>query len=114
HRGRVGVRQLDLLVIDEAGQFSLAATIATALSAKRLLLLGDPQQLPQVSEGIHPAPVDGSALGHIIGQEDVLPEAYGYFLPESRRMDEAVTRPVSRLSYAGRLRSHAATAGRRL
>ncbi len=33
---------LDLLVIDEAGQFSLANTLAVARSANRLLLLGDP------------------------------------------------------------------------
>ncbi|NLF05909.1 MAG: TM0106 family RecB-like putative nuclease, partial [Actinomycetales bacterium] len=51
---------LDLLVIDEAGQFSLAHTIAVGVSAKNLLLLGDPQQLPQVSQGTHPEPVDGS------------------------------------------------------
>jgi uncharacterized protein len=35
---------LDLLVIDEAGQFSLASTIAVSVAAPRLLLLGDPQQ----------------------------------------------------------------------
>ena len=45
---------LDLLVIDEAGQFSLANTLAVARAAKRLLLLGDPQQLPQVTQGAHP------------------------------------------------------------
>lgn len=43
---RVDRDGLDLLVIDEAGQFSLASTIAVAAGAKRLLLLGDPQQLP--------------------------------------------------------------------
>jgi len=114
NRKRVLPRQLDLLVIDEAGQFSLANTIATALSAKRVLLLGDPQQLPQVSQGIHPAPVDGSALGHIIGGHAVLPSDYGYFLAESRRMDAAVTEQVSRLAYDGQLRSHASTQGRHL
>ncbi|MEO7147925.1 MAG: DEAD/DEAH box helicase, partial [Terrimesophilobacter sp.] len=114
NRKRVGEQQLDLLVIDEAGQFSLANTIGVAMSAKRILLLGDPQQLPQVSQGIHPAPVDGSALGHVIGGLSVLPDAYGYFLEESRRMDEAVTAPVSRLSYDGQLRSHASTRGRML
>jgi uncharacterized protein len=46
---------LDLLVIDEAGQFSLASTIAVSVAAPRLLLLGDPQQLPQVSQGTHPS-----------------------------------------------------------
>lgn len=111
---RFDERQLDLLVIDEAGQFSLANTIAAAASARRVLLLGDPQQLPQVSQGIHPAPVDGSALGHLIGGASVLPEWAGYFLPESRRMDAAVTAAVSALSYDGALRSHPSTRERRL
>jgi uncharacterized protein len=54
---------LDLLVVDEAGQFSVANTVAVARAARRLLLLGDPQQLPQVSKGRHPEPaVAGSAL----------------------------------------------------
>jgi uncharacterized protein len=44
----------------------------------------------------------------------VLPDDYGYFLAESRRMDAAVTRPVSRLAYDGQLRSHPSTIGRRL
>jgi uncharacterized protein len=114
NRKRVQASQLDLLVIDEAGQFSLANTIGVAASAKRILLLGDPQQLPQVSQGIHPAPVDGSALGHVIGGLSVLPDDFGYFLEESRRMDETVTRPVSLLSYDGLLRSHASTEGRML
>ncbi|HXD28203.1 MAG TPA: TM0106 family RecB-like putative nuclease [Arthrobacter sp.] len=54
---------LDLLVIDEAGQFSLANTLAVSRAAARLLLLGDPRQLPQVTQGTHPEPVDESALG---------------------------------------------------
>jgi uncharacterized protein len=111
---RVDRDQLDLLVIEEAGQFSLANTIAVGVAAKRLLLLGDPQQLPQVSQGIHPAPVDGSALGHIGGGHDVLPHELGYFLAESRRMDAAVTAPVSRLAYEGALRSHETTRVRSL
>src|SRR5690606_14957615 len=63
---RVGRRALDLLVVDEAGQFSLASTVAVSMAARRLLLLGDPQQPPQVSQGTHPAPVDTSALGWLM------------------------------------------------
>jgi predicted RecB family nuclease len=103
---RMPRRSLDLLVIDEAGQFSLAATIASAVSARNLLLLGDPQQLPQVSQGLHPEPVDGSALGWISDGHDVLPPDLGYFLPASRRMHPAVTAPVSELSYEGALHAH--------
>ncbi len=63
NEGTIPRRSLDLLVVDEAGQFSLAPTIASSIAATRLLLLGDPQQLPQVSQGSHPEPVDQSALG---------------------------------------------------
>lgn len=111
---RVGRRSLDLLVIDEAGQFSLAATIAASVSAQNLLLLGDPQQLPQVSQGTHPEPIDGSALGYLSEGHDVLPAELGYFLAETRRLHPALAEPVSRLSYEGRLRAHPSTAERRL
>jgi len=103
---RLPRRSLDLLVIDEAGQFSLAATIASSVAARNLLLLGDPQQLPQVSQGNHPEPVDASALGWVADGHDVLPAEYGYFLAESRRMHPAVAEPVSHLSYDGELHSH--------
>jgi predicted RecB family nuclease len=97
---------LDLLVIDEAGQYSLASTIAAAVSAQRLLLLGDPQQLPQVSQGTHPEPVDTSALGWLTDGHNVLPPELGYFLAVSWRMHPAVCLPVSKLSYEGKLASH--------
>jgi len=103
---RVPRRSLDLLVIDEAGQFSLASTIAASVAARNLLLLGDPQQLPQVSQGTHPEPVDGSALGWVSAGHDVLPVELGFFLPQTRRMHPALAEPVSRLSYEGRLTAH--------
>ena len=97
---------LDLLVIEEAGQFNLANTIAVAATARNLLLLGDPQQLPQVSQGTHPEPVDESALGWLIEGNHTLPPERGYFLAHSHRMHPAVCAAVSRLSYDGRLRSN--------
>ncbi|GGH50000.1 TM0106 family RecB-like putative nuclease [Microbacterium album] len=106
HEARVPRGSLDLLVIDEAGQFSLASTIAVSLAAPRLLLLGDPQQLPQVSQGTHPEPVDTSALGWVMDGEQVIPATHGYFLARSRRMHPRVARAVSDLSYAGRLAAY--------
>ncbi len=112
--GRVPRRSLDLLVVDEAGQFSLAATVAVGVVARSLLLLGDPQQLPQVSQGRHPEPVDGSALGWVSAGHDVLPPEYGYFLAETRRMHPALAEAVSGLSYEGRLHAHPSAALRSL
>lgn len=111
---RVPRGSLDLLVVDEAGQFSLASTVAVGVAAKNLLLLGDPQQLPQVSQGRHPEPVDGSALGWVSDGHDVLPPELGYFLAETRRMHPALAASVSRLSYEGKLRAHACAAEREL
>jgi predicted RecB family nuclease len=102
---RIPRETLDLLVIDEAGQYSLAATIAASVSASRLLLLGDPQQLPQVSQGAHPEPVDVSALGWLSAGHDVLPPAFGFFLDVSHRLHPSLCAPVSQLSYEGRLHS---------
>jgi predicted RecB family nuclease len=111
---RIPRGSIDLLVIDEAGQFSLASTIASAVAARNLLLLGDPQQLPQVSQGAHPEPVDQSALGWISAGHDVLPPHLGYFLDKSYRMHPAVTGRVSDLAYEGQLRSHPSASGRHL
>lgn len=102
---RVEARSLDLLVIEEAGQFCLANTIAVARAAANLMLLGDPQQLPQVSQGHHPEPVDASALGWLVQENRTLPEQFGYFLDRSYRMHPAVCAPVSRLAYQGKLSS---------
>ncbi|WP_445166509.1 TM0106 family RecB-like putative nuclease [Mycolicibacterium sp. Dal123E01] len=102
---RVPPASLDLLVIEEAGQFCLANTIAVAQAATNLLLLGDPQQLPQVSQGTHPEPVDASALGWLVDGGHTLPEELGYFLDRSYRMHPAVCAAVSRLSYDNRLHS---------
>ncbi|WP_422745624.1 TM0106 family RecB-like putative nuclease [Mycobacterium sp. WMMD1722] len=100
---------LDLLVVEEAGQFSLADTLAVARATRNLLLLGDPQQLPQVSQGIHPESVDESALGWLVADgpagQNTLPAERGYFLEQTYRMHPAVCAPVSRLSYDRRLHS---------
>ncbi|MGO2004062.1 TM0106 family RecB-like putative nuclease [Arthrobacter rhombi] len=111
---QVPAGSLDLLVIDEAGQYSLANTLAVARAADRLLLLGDPRQLPQVTQGTHPEPVDDSALGWLSEGAATLPERLGYFLSDSWRMHPALCAKVSRLSYAGRLASAPAAALRHL
>ncbi len=100
---RVPPGSLDLLVIDEAGQFCLANTIAVAPAARNLVLLGDPQQLPQVNQGTHPEPVDVSALGWLVEGKHTLPAERGYFLDRSYRMHPAICASVSRLSYEDRL-----------
>jgi predicted RecB family nuclease len=106
--------RLDVLVIDEAGQLSLANTLAVSRAAAGLVLLGDPQQLRQPGRGIHPPGADVSALQHVLGEDEILPADRGVFLDRSWRMAPALCRVVSELSYAGELRPAPVTAGNAL
>lgn len=105
---------LDVLIIDEAGQFALADTLAVSAAARNLLLLGDPQQLPQVVQGTHGHGADASALEHLVAGQEIIDPSLGYFLDQTRRMHPKVCAPVSDLSYRGRLHAHPSTAQRRI
>ncbi|MCZ2820967.1 TM0106 family RecB-like putative nuclease [Modestobacter sp. VKM Ac-2977] len=106
--------RLDVLVVDEAGQLSLANTLAVSRAAASLVLLGDPQQLRQPGRGIHPDGADVSALQHVLGEQEVLPADRGVFLDRSWRMAPALCRVVSGLSYGGELQPAPVTAGNEL
>lgn len=97
----------DYIFIDEAAQFSLVDAIAIAQGSKNMVLLGDPQQLTQVVQAVHPGGVDNSALGHYMGEQAILDVEHGFFIEVTRRMHPAVNKPVSWLAYEGRLHSHA-------
>ncbi|HUF33012.1 MAG TPA: TM0106 family RecB-like putative nuclease [Acidimicrobiales bacterium] len=101
---------VDLLVVDEASQVSLANVVAMAGTADDVVLLGDPQQLPQVSQGTHPSGAGASALEHVLaGRRTVAPEQ-GLFLDTTWRMHPEVCGFVSEVAYGGRLRPHPSTA----
>ena len=87
--------QLDVLVIDEAGQMSLADALAVGTAARNLVLLGDPLQLAQVSQGVHPTGTGASVLEHLLGDAPTIPEDRGVFLERSFRMHPAVSAFIS-------------------
>ncbi|WP_116450204.1 TM0106 family RecB-like putative nuclease [Blastococcus litoris] len=96
---------LDALVVDEAGQFSLANAVAVARCARSLVLLGDPQQLAQPSQAVHPGESGASALEHLLDGHATIPPERGVFLDRSYRMHPDIRRFVSHLAYEGRLES---------
>jgi uncharacterized protein len=94
---------LDVLVIDEAGQISLADALAMGTAARSVILLGDPLQLAQVSQGVHPPGSGASVLEHLLAEHGTIPEDRGIFLTQTRRMHPAVCTYVSEAFYEGRL-----------
>ncbi|UQX89073.1 TM0106 family RecB-like putative nuclease [Jatrophihabitans telluris] len=96
---------VDVLLVDEAGQFSLANTVAVSRAAHSLVLLGDPQQLSQPTQAEHPYGAGVSALEHLLEGHDTVPPERGVFLDTTWRMHPELTSFVSDTSYEGRLTS---------
>jgi uncharacterized protein len=95
----------DYLFVDEAGQTSLADALALGTCARSLVLLGDPLQLAQVTQGVHPDGAGRSVLQHLLGERATVPEDTGLFLERSYRMHPDVSSYVSSAFYEDRLGS---------
>lgn len=106
--------KLDVLFVDEAGQFSLGQTVAVGLAARNLVLVGDPMQLSQPVQGAHPGESGRSALDYLLDDSPTIPPEMGVFLEETRRLHPAICTFVSQAVYEGRLRSHPDAAKRKL
>ena len=72
-------------------------------SARNVVLLGDPVQLAQVSQGTHPEGTGASVLEHLLAERPTVPPDMGIFLESTRRMHPDVCRFVSDIFYEGRL-----------
>ncbi|HXF97944.1 MAG TPA: TM0106 family RecB-like putative nuclease [Gaiellaceae bacterium] len=94
----------DTLIVDEAGQVALADVVAVGHAARNLVLLGDPNQLPQVSQGAQPEEAKRSVLQHLLGEERTVPPGRGVFLAETWRLRPELAAFTSEAWYEGRLR----------
>jgi uncharacterized protein len=97
---------VDVLFIDEAGQMSLADVLAVSQAAKRLVLLGDPQQLERPTKGSHPDGAEKSALEHLLNGRKTIEAGLGFLLPETWRLHPNVCRYTSDFFYDERLSPH--------
>ena len=97
------VDAVDVLFVDEAAQMSLANVLAVSQAAKTVVLLGDPQQLDQPTQGSHPDGVDRSALDHMLGGCRTIPEDRGLFLEQTWRLHPTICAFTSELFYESRL-----------
>ena len=85
----------DVLFVDEASQMSLANAVAIGTCARSTVLIGDPNQLPMVSQGVHPAGAAATSLGQLVGDSVTVEPERGLFLETSRRMHPDVNAFIS-------------------
>jgi uncharacterized protein len=100
----------DVLFVDEASQMSLANAVAIGTCATSLVLIGDPNQLPMVTQGVQPGAAAASSLEHLVGGAETMPPHRGLFLETSRRMHPDVNAFISPAFYGGLLETHPDTA----
>ena len=100
---------VDVLLVDEAGQMSLANTLAVSPAARSLVLLGDPQQLDSPLKGSHPPGAERSALAHLLAGDPgqpphaTMPPERGLFIEKTWRLHPDVCAFTSEVFYESRL-----------
>jgi uncharacterized protein len=98
---------LDYLFVDEAGQLALIDTLAISKACKNIILLGDPQQLKQPQQGVHPEGTEVSALEHFVQNSQTISNEQGVFLKETWRMHPSICSFDSELFYENKLNAQA-------
>jgi predicted RecB family nuclease len=94
---------VDVLFVDEAAQMSLANVLAVSQAAPSLVLLGDPRQLDQPTQGTHPEGTGISALDYILDGQQTISADRGLFLAETWRLHPAICAFTSEVFYENRL-----------
>lgn len=96
---------LDVLFIDEAAQMSLANVLAVCPAATTVILIGDPQQLDQPTQGSHPDGTGVSSLDHILCGAQTIDLQQGLFLKDTWRLSPDICSYNSELFYESKLHS---------
>jgi uncharacterized protein len=97
------LESVDVLFVDEAAQVSLANVLAVSHAAPSLVLLGDPRQLDQPTQGSHPEGTGVSALDYILNGRLTIGVDQGLFLGETWRLHSNICAFTSELFYESRL-----------
>ena len=105
---------VDVLFVDEAAQMSLANVLAISHAGPSLVLLGDPQQLDQPTQGTHPDGTEVSALGHLLGGRQTVGSGQGLFLEETWRLHPNICDFTSEVFYEGKLSSRPGLEGQQV
>ena len=91
------------MFVDEAAQMSLANVLAVSQASLSLVLLGDPRQLDQPTQGSHPEGTSVSALDYILEGHQTISADRGLFLAETWRLHPAICDFTSEMFYESRL-----------
>ena len=93
----VYAEKFDYIFIDEAGQISIADMVVSGMCAKNIILIGDPQQLPQPSQLVHPGESGLSILEFLLEEKQTIPKDRGIFMDYTRRLNTPICNFISKM-----------------
>jgi uncharacterized protein len=99
------LNQLDYLIIDEAGQLALVYALAIAGCARNIIMLGDPIQLEQPQQAVHPEGSGVATLERLLDGHQTMPADQGIFIGTSRRLHPEICKFTSEQFYENKLHS---------
>ena len=97
--------KLDYIFIDEAGQLTTADIVATSLSAKNVVIIGDQMQLSSPISAVHPGESGKSLPEYLLEGKDTISSNKGIFIDKSRRLHPKLCKFTSENFYDGRLKN---------
>lgn len=100
---RIKEKQYDYLIIDEASQLKMSFLLSVARLAKKVILLGDPNQLQSIS--IIPMASGGeSILDYLMKDDKIVKPSMGYFLNVTYRMEPIIASVISKVFYESKMK----------
>ena len=102
-------KNFDYIFFDEAGQISISKLIASSMSSKNIVMIGDHMQLPQPSTGNIDGESSLSPIEYILKEQNTISDDKGIFLSKTYRMHENICNFISNSFYEKRLMSDSST-----
>ena len=81
---------------------------------ENVILLGDQNQLPNVTQGSHPMGIENSVMSFCLGNNSIVGQEYGIFLPITRRLHPKICSYISDTFYQSQLKPHEDNKNRQL
>ena len=96
-------KNFDYIFFDEAGQISISKLIASSMSSKNIIMIGDHMQLPQPSVSTIDGDSSLSPIEYLLKEKNTISDEKGIFLDKTYRMHSNICTFISDSFYENRL-----------
>jgi len=103
------IKNFDYIFFDEAGQISISKLIASSMSSKNIVMIGDHMQLPQPSTGNTDGESSLSPIEYLLKDQNTISDDKGIFLSTTFRIHKRICDFISESFYEKRLMSDIST-----